>query len=957
MRQIHISDLAPRALAVIALTATAASTAFAVDPGQLVVKVHAAHAEIPGSDGCCLGTNQQDFYTIIQFPGDPPIESGWELGHDEMSWNPAYQVQHNVDRERRFHGVSVQLWDDDDGAAGNNSSDDKFDINAGAPNQLDIQFDACTMQWTANGLFTDFGPNSPGYPAFGKDPVLQHGRLDLELTTGDGVPFTPNKLTIVGLDPVQAAFDPTAVVSGKATAIRVRIANTFTTQQSAPVTIEIRDGLTGDAEVRTLTLEPGISTHYFFDGMPGHRPNFFPIKPGNVSTASLVYSAEINVSFPAPPGTPPDLLDCYLMRNGLFDKQTPIVRTIGPQVRFLGEMVVFQPFDYLDTLLPPLPTDVAAMADADEVFRKATWPLADTPHFTFPIPYLAPPPVPLSLLPEPDLTMFVHSIVASIAGVDRVVLVPRHGWFNDNSARPNIWVKSTAIGRSLGEFGPHSVIAELGYKGVSTHELGHTYKLSLHTCPNPGPLGIKCRDEYNYTPTIMGAGIDVAGSIFPTGSGCGSSQTPNSREVCLSNFMNAQDPNGAVFVNWIEPFTYNYLLGQLKDQRDPEMINLSGIVRAPNGIIPPGPPIFEAHLAFSYRFDGVPDIPDPRHQSPPGDTAGEGKFAVRLVSSDGSARTYRFMPTFGADGGPAVQDAAAFSFNVEWDPAIRTLEFYAPSNLYANECETAAECDTSDVLIASRTRTDSAPQVSVLRAGRDTAPPLVGANPPVPTIGPGHQAVLAWNGTDADSPELHAAVMIAKVQPAGGLGMWIPIRAEHVGNQLQLPHRQLSGDPGDYVAQVVVSDGMNSASITSGTLMHVCNYTNQGAEICNGIDDDCDGTIDNALPPPGSIGVSVSKTAVSWAGVAAAETYDVVRGDVATLRSTGGNFTSATQQCLANDVVGSTISFTANPSAGNVWWILVRGSNCLAKGSYNEVGAGQVGLRDAEIAASTAACP
>ncbi len=940
------------AFAITAALSTGATLAAA--PGQLVVHLHGAHAKKKFDDGCCW--NKQDFYAIVQFPGDAPLETGWDLGYDDVSWLPPNGVAYSkdVDRTHRFHAVSVQLWDDDDGKAGNaNGDDDKFDINPGPPDQLDIQFDACTMQWTANGLFSSFGPG-PTNPGFGNGPPADLGSLDLELTTGDGLPFTPDKLTIVGLDPVQAAFDPKAVISGKPTALRVKVANTFAGDVSSAVTVQASDGLATWTETRTLTFAAGaVSTFYVLDGMPGHQPSFTPVKPANVAHAFLTYSAELALRSDPPPGTPPDLLDCYIMRNGLFGKTTPLVRTIGPRVRGIGELTVFQPFDYLDTAAAPFAWEVATMADDDEAFRKALWPVAATPHVVVPLPLWAPPPPPLSPIPEPAGTIQIWSIAASVAGIDRLVLVPRKHWFAQNVWRPLIW-NDKAIGQSNGEFGAHAVIAEYGYKGVSTHELGHTYKLSPHTCDHPTVFGVGCRDEYTYTPTIMGTGLDVLGTIFPGGANC-SPQTPNSREVCLPNLMNAQSENG--FVNWIEPFTYDFLVDQLKDERDPELINLSGALLQHAGPTPTAPPTFSAQLQSSYHFDGTPDVADPRQGTPPAAATGGGKFALRLSSADGTTRTYRFEPYFATEGSTADATAGLFSFNVAWDPSLEKIDVLAPSDVRVGDCPTDAPCGSVDTVVASRSRSPNAPQVSVLRAGRDVAPPLGGAAPPVPTIGPGHQAVLAWNATDADGDALHAVVLLAKFDPTGQPVVWTPVGVEVAGNQLALPHAQLTADPGDYVAQVAVSDGMNGASFTSGTVFRVCNPTNQGAEICDGLDNDCDGTVDNALPPPGSIGVSVSRSAISWTGVAAAERYDVVRGNVATLRATGGSFARATEACLANDTTASSVSFPNDPPAGAGWWFLVRGSNCLASGTYDEDGHGQAAPRDAGIASSPGACP
>ncbi len=64
-------------------------------------------------------------------------------------------------------------------------------------------------------------------------------------------------------------------------------------------------------------------------------------------------------------------------------------------------------------------------------------------------------------------------------------------------------------------------------------------------------------------------------------------------------------------------------------------------------------------------------------------------------------------------------------------------------------------------------------------------------------------------------------------------------------------------------------------------------------EICDGLDNDCAGGVDNGfLAPVDAPSLAASKSGVtiglSWPGLAGADRYDVVRGDLGTLRSSGG---------------------------------------------------------------------
>jgi hypothetical protein len=105
------------------------------------------------------------------------------------------------------------------------------------------------------------------------------------------------------------------------------------------------------------------------------------------------------------------------------------------------------------------------------------------------------------------------------------------------------------------------------------------------------------------------------------------------------------------------------------------------------------------------------------------------------------------------------------------------------------------------------------------------------------------------------------------------------------------------------------------------------------------------------------IALDVGHTALTWTPVQGAIAYDVVQGDLATLLSTGGDYTAATESCVASDVASTTVGFGLDPAPGVGHWYLVRGDSSEGPMSYQALYPSQVGLRDEEINASAGACP
>jgi N-acetylneuraminic acid mutarotase len=113
--------------------------------------------------------------------------------------------------------------------------------------------------------------------------------------------------------------------------------------------------------------------------------------------------------------------------------------------------------------------------------------------------------------------------------------------------------------------------------------------------------------------------------------------------------------------------------------------------------------------------------------------------------------------------------------------------------------------------------------------------------------------------------------------------------------------------------------------------------------------------------PAGSATILVESQAgaevVSWAPLAGADLYDLVRGSLDQLNASGGDFTSSTQACLINDQPGTSYADTVEPAVGSGFFYLVRGLTCGGVGTYDSLNASQVGSRDAEIDASANHCP
>jgi hypothetical protein len=118
----------------------------------------------------------------------------------------------------------------------------------------------------------------------------------------------------------------------------------------------------------------------------------------------------------------------------------------------------------------------------------------------------------------------------------------------------------------------------------------------------------------------------------------------------------------------------------------------------------------------------------------------------------------------------------------------------------------------------------------------------------------------------------------------------------------------------------------------------------------------------NARAPFGQAVGFASKTQFSWP---AAESVDVIRGDLGALRSSAGQFNGTVEACLANDMSVSSVNDAIAPGAGAGKYYLVRPAGpsayCNATPTWRtgvaaeNPGAG--GDRDADMALDPDACP
>ncbi len=117
----------------------------------------------------------------------------------------------------------------------------------------------------------------------------------------------------------------------------------------------------------------------------------------------------------------------------------------------------------------------------------------------------------------------------------------------------------------------------------------------------------------------------------------------------------------------------------------------------------------------------------------------------------------------------------------------------------------------------------------------------------------------------------------------------------------------------------------------------------------------------------GSVSVLVNRTQNSiltlqgdrlfWTAVGTVTNYDVVRGGLQALHGSGGNFTFATDACLTNDLPFLSADDPSAPPLGDGFWYLVRADVQVGKATYDSIGPSQSGPRDAQINASSLACP
>src|SRR5206468_6307002 len=134
------------------------------------------------------------------------------------------------------------------------------------------------------------------------------------------------------------------------------------------------------------------------------------------------------------------------------------------------------------------------------------------------------------------------------------------------------------------------------------------------------------------------------------------------------------------------------------------------------------------------------------------------------------------------------------------------------------------------------------------------------------------------------------------------------------------------GDGGLYLPGAACGVGACQHSFgtacVNGAILYQCAPGAPLTEVCNGVDDDCDGMVDDSIPPVAgspdlSLTASGGSATISWTALPGGQAGDLVRGRVSSLASSGGNFTVATEICLGNDQASRSVPDGGKPPTGD----------------------------------------